>query len=332
MKNKKFIILLLVVILLLTGCTKQLKDENGKIVKNEETGQTLPSNIMCQPTDKDIRKIYQDTKKSKEEKLAKELEEGKISKDKYNKEIDKLLDINDLPKCSEFKITSGGYEGLWTTIFIKPLTWVLIKLGELLRNYGLAIIVATMLIRLILYPITKKTVKQSEIMKKIQPEVKKIEAKYKDKNDQQSMAMKSQELMAVYKKYNINPMSGCLFSFLQIPLFFAFYEALYRLPVLFEDNFLAFNMATTPLSALTNGHFYYIILPLLVLLVTYFSFKANQNNGASGQEKSMKTMMNVMLVIIVFTSFQMSTAIILYWITNSGFTILQNFLVKRSTK
>jgi len=145
------------------------------------------------------------------------------------------------------------------------------------------------------------------------------------------MAMKSQELMAIYKQNNINPMSGCLFSFLQIPLFFAFYEALYRLPVLFEDNFLAFNMATTPMSALTNGHFYYIILPILVFVVTYFSFKANKNNGA-GQEKQMKTMMMVMLVIIVFTSFQMSTAIILYWITNSAFTILQNILVKRSTK
>ena len=331
MKNKKLIILL-VVVLLLTGCTKQLKDENGKIVKNEETGQTLPSNIMCQPTDKDIRKIYQDTKEAKEEKLAKELEEGKITKSEYNKKVKSLLDINDLPKCSKFNITSGGYEGLWNTIFIKPLTWVLIKLGEILRNYGLAIIVATMLIRLLLYPITKKTLKQSEMMKKIQPEVKKIEAKYKDKNDQQSMAMKSQELMAVYKQYNINPMSGCLFSFLQIPLFFAFYEALYRLPVLFEDNFLAFNMATTPMAALTNGHFYYIILPILVFVDTYFSFKANKNGGVDGQEKQMKTMMTVMLVIIVFTSFQMSTAIILYWITNSAFTILQNLIVKRSTK
>lgn len=331
MKNKK-IIILLIVVLLLTGCTKQLKDVDGKIVKNEETGQTLPSNIMCQPTDKDIRKIYIDTKEAQEKKLAKQLEKGKITEKEYNKKIDSLLDINDLPKCSKFSVTSGGYEGLWTTIFIKPLTWFLIKLGQILKNYGLAIIFATMLIRFILYPITRKTLKQSEMMKKVQPEIQKIENKYKDKTDQQSMTMKSQELMAIYKKYNINPMSGCLFSFLQIPLFFAFYEALYRLPVLFEDNFLVFNMATTPMAALTKGHYYYLILPILVLLVTYFSFRANKNNGAGGQEKQMKTMMNVMLVIIVFTSFQMSTAIILYWITNSGFTILQNLLVKRSTK
>ena len=330
MKNKK-IIILLITILLLTGCTKQLKGVDGKIVKNEETGQTLPSNIMCQPTDKDIKKLYEDTKKAQEEKLAKDLKKEKITQKEYDKKINNLLDINDLPKCSEFKITSGGYEGLWNTIFIKPLTWFLIKLGSLLKNYGLAIIFATLLIRLLLYPITRKTLKQSEMMQKLQPEMKKIENKYKDKNDQQSMTMKSQEMMALYKKYNVNPMSGCLFSFLQIPLFFAFYEALYRLPVLFEDNFLFFNMATTPMAALSKGHYYYLILPVLVLVVTFFSFKANKNQTGD-QAKQMKTMMNVMLVIIVFTSFQMSTAIILYWITNSGFTILQNLIVKRSKK
>lgn len=331
MKNKK-IILILIVVLLLTGCTKQLKDVDGKVVKNEDTGQVLPANILCQPTDKDIRKIYNDNKKAKEEKYLSDYENGDITKKEYNKKVDSLLDINDLPKCSKFNVTSGGYEGIWMTIFIKPLTWFLIKLGQILKNYGLAIIVATMIIRLILYPITRKTVKQSEIMKQIQPEISKIEKKYQNKNDQQSMAMKSQELMAVYKKYNINPMSGCLFGFLQIPLFFAFYEALYRLPVLFEDNFLAFNMATTPTSALTHGHYYYLLLPLFVGLVTYFSFKANKNTGMTGQENQMKTMMNVMMIIIVITSFQMSTAIILYWITNSGFTILQNFIVKRSKK
>lgn len=331
MKNKK-IIIILIAVLLLTGCTKQLKDANGKIVKNEETGQTLPSNIMCQPTDQDIRKIYIDTKNSKEAKLEKELKKGKITKKEYNKKMDELLDINELPKCSKFSVTSGGYEGLWTTIFIKPLTWFLIRIGQTLKNYGLAIIFATFMIRLILYPITRKTLTQSEMMKKVQPEIQKIEAKYKDKNDQQSLTMKSQELMAVYKKYNINPMSGCLFSFLQIPLFFAFYESLYRLPVLFEDNFLIFNMATTPMAALSKGHYYYLLLPILVLIVTYFSFKVNKNAGASGQENQMKMMMNFMLVIIVFTSFQMSTAIIIYWIINSGFTILQNKLVKRSKK
>lgn len=329
-KNK--ILLILLFVFLLTGCTKQLKDVDGKVVKNNDTGQVLPSNILCQPTDKAIIKLYNDTKENKEKSLLSQLDNGDITKKEYEKKMNSLIDISDLPKCSSFSVVSGGYEGIWMTIFIKPLSWFLIKLGQLLKNYGLAIIFATMLIRLILYPITKKTIKQSEVMKQVQPEIKKIEKKYQDKNDQQSMTMKSQELMAVYKKYNINPMSGCLFSFLQIPLFFAFYESLYRLPVLFEDDFLAFNMATTPIAAFSHSNYYYIILPALVGLVTYFSFKVNSNSGMSGQEKQMKTMMNVMLIIIIFTSFQMSTAIILYWITNSCFTILQNYIVKGSKK
>ena len=147
------------------------------------------------------------------------------------------------------------------------------------------------------------------------------------------MAMKSQEMMAIYKKHGINPMSGCLFGIIQIPLFLAFYEALYRLPVLFEDKFLVFNMATTPISGMSSGNYIYLILPILVGVATYFSFKLNSGaNMGADQAKQMKTMMNIMMILIVFTSFSMSTAIIIYWITNSSFTIGQNLFVKRSKK
>ena len=215
----------------------------------------------------------------------------------------------------------------------KPMILHPINVGRILKNYGLAVITATLLIRLILFPVTRKAAKQSELMKLAQDDLSKIEKKYKNKDDQESMAMKSQEMMAIYKKHGINPMSGCLFGIIQIPLFLAFYEALYRLPVLFEDKFLVFNMATTPISGMSSGNYIYLILPILVGVATYFSFKLN--SGASmgaDQAKQMKTMMMIMMVLIVFTSFSMSTAIILYWITNSSFTIVQNLLVKRSKK
>lgn len=333
-KNSKLKIAFLVILLVvMTGCTKQLKDVNGKIVKNEETGQTLPSNILCKPTDNDIIKLYETTREKQIKSLDKKLKNDDITKAEYKKKKSKLLDVNKLVACKNFKVSSGGYEGLWTTFFVKPLAWVLIRLGGFLKNYGLAVIAATLLIRLILFPVTKKAAKQSELMKLAQDDLSKIEKKYKNKNDQESMTMKSQEMMAVYKKNGINPMSGCLFGVIQIPLFLAFYEALYRLPVLFEDKFLIFNMATTPISGMSSGNYIYFILPVIVGVVTYFSFKLN--SGASmgaDQAKQMKTMMMIMMVLIVFTSFSMSTAIILYWITNSSFTIVQNLLVKRSKK
>ena len=333
-KNSKLKILILVLLVVFsTGCTKQLKDVNGKIVKNEKTGQTLPANILCKPTDSDILKLYKDTETKQLKSLDKKLKAKDISKSEYKKAKSKVLNVDKLVECKNFQVTSGGYEGIWTSIFVKPLTWFLIKLGLLLKNYGVAVIAATLIIRLILFPITRKAAKQSELMKLAQGDLSKIEAKYKNKNDQQSMTMKSQEMMLVYKKYGINPMSGCLFGIIQIPLFLAFYESLYRLPVLFEDKFLFFNMATTPISAITSGNYYYLVLPIIVGIVTYFSFKLN--SGASmgqDQAKQMRMMMNFMMVMIVFTSFSMSVAIILYWITNSSFTIVQNLLVKKEKK
>ena len=127
-------------------------------------------------------------------------------------------------------------------------------------------------------------------------------------------------------------MSGCLFGLLQIPLFFAFYESLYRLPALFEDKFLGFMLSTSPSKGIGLSQWLYLILPILVALTTFFSFKLN--SGAKGmnpeQEKTSKYMMIGMMVMIVIMSFSMSSAIILYWITNSTFTIIQNLIVKRS--
>ena len=331
-KNKKILLTIFILMIFsLTGCTKNLKNAQGKVVTNEKTGQTLPANIMCAPTDEDNLNLYRTTKIELEESYAKQLEEGEISKKEYEKKMDSLTDVDSLVKCKDFKITSGGYEGIWNSIFIKPLTWVIVRIGQLVKNYGLAIIITTLLIRGIMYPVTLKTAKQSENMKKANPELSKIEKKYANKTDQESMMQKSTEVMQVYKKYGINPMSGCLFSFIQIPLFFAFYESLYRLPILFEDKFLGFMMSTSPLKAIGMGHWLYLILPVLVAVATFFSFKLN--SGASmnpDQEKQMKYMMYSMMLMIVIMSFSMSTAIIIYWITNSTFTIIQNLLVKRS--
>lgn len=80
-----------------------------------------------------------------------------------------------------------------------------------------------------MYPITKKSAMQSENLKKAQNDLQKLEKKYAGKQDQESMMQKSQEMMLIYKKYNINPMSGCIFALIQIPLFFAFYEAMNRI-------------------------------------------------------------------------------------------------------
>ena len=329
-KNKKLLILVITLMFLLTGCTKQFKDADGKVVQDETTKQTLVENILCRPVD--LKDTYEEAIEEKKNDIDKLLEDGEISKKEHKKQVGKLLDIEELPVCTEMSITDGGYESIWTSIFVKPLAWVIVQLGKLVKNYGLAIILITILIKLILFPLTYKSLKQSEAIKKAQPKLNKIEKKYTGKTDQESMMMKSNEMMAVYKEHKINPMSGCLTSFLQIPIFFAFYEALYRLPLLFEGKFLGLHMGMTPLAAAGQGDWYYLILPVIVGLVTYFSFKMNKTAQPNDQMKQMNMMFNIMVVMIFVTSFSMSVAIIIYWVVNSLLGIGQNLLVKKGSK
>ena len=329
-KSKLLITFLLIVIFSLTGCTKNLEGADGKVVKNEVTGQVLPSNILCAPTDPEIIEIYNQTREDLIKKYKKDYKAGDLSKKEYKKKVERTIDINELSACKDFNLTSNGYTGIWTKLFVEPLAWILIKIGQFVKNYGLSIIFVTLLIRLIMYPITLKTAKQSENLKKVQPKLAKIEKKYANKTDQESMMKKSQELMLLYKENDINPMSGCLYSLIQIPLFFAFYEAIYRLPVLFEDSLLGYELSMSPIKGMSSGNWLYLILPILVFLATYFSFKLNSGASMSAdQAKQTSMMMNIMMVMIFVMSFSMSTGIILYWITNNSFTIIQNLIVKR---
>lgn len=304
MKKKKLILIMILCAITLsaTGCTTLLKDEKGKAVQNPVTGQNLPKNILCRPESKKTIEVYEDNK----------------------------IELNKLPKCSEFVPASGGYEGIWTTIFVKPLAWIIIQIGKIVKNYGLAVILITLLIRMIMFPLTQKSAVQSENLKLAKPELDKLEKKYKNRQDQEAMMQKSQEMLVIYKKYKINPMAGCLYAFIQLPLFLAFYEALNRLPLIFEGSFLGLHLGMTPLTGITSGRIYYIIIVILVGSVTYYSFKLNSGASMSeDQAKQMKMMTNIMTGVITLSSLTISSAIGLYWITNSGFTIVQNLIVKR---
>lgn len=300
-KNKFKIILILTLLLVTTGCTTTLTDKNKKPVKNEVTGQNLTKNIICQPTNKDTIKTYE--------------KNG--------------IDIKKLPKCENFKINSGKYEGLWTGLFVKPLAFILITLGIKVKNYAVSLIIISLLIRLIAFPITKKTAIQSELIKKAQPELDRLQKKYKDKQDQESMMKQNQEMLMIYKKYNINPMAGCLFSMLQLPLFIAFFEAVQRTPAIFEGKFLGLQLGTTPSIGIMSGNWYaYLILVILIALSTYYSFKLNATGNMSAPNMQMMPLM--MTVMIVFTAILMPSALGIYWVTSNAFTIVQNILIKRS--
>ena len=126
---------------------------------------------------------------------------------------------------------------------------------------------------------------------------------------------------------NINPIAGCLYAMLQLPLFIAFLEAINRVPAIFEENFLEFQLGTTPVTGLTNGNFIYIIITFLVGLSTYYSLKFNSASNPDNEQ--VKMMNKIMFVMILVMSLFMSSALNIYWITTNLFTIGQNLLVKR---
>lgn len=309
-KNKIKIIIILLLLILTTGCTKSLVDENKKAVKNPNTGQTLTENILCQPTDKETIKAYE----------------------KAGVKIEKL------PKCEDLKINSGGYDGLWSSLIVKPLSWTLIKIGGFVNSYAISLIILTLIIRLIIFPLTLNMAKQSEIMKEMQPKMKKIQKKYAGKDDQESMMKMQQETMMLYKEFHVNPALGCIFSFLQLPLLLGFFEAVQRTPAIFEANFLGLQLGTTINVGIKTPLFYaYLILLILIAGSTFLSFKMNQADmaapaGASEAMPSMKMMPYMMSIMIIVMGIFMPSGLCIYWVTSNLFTIIQNLAVKRRKK
>ena len=319
MKNKFLSIILIMMMLLTTGCGNKsyIVDKNKKIVINEQTGQNLQKDIYCRPEkNSEVYKLYK----------------------KYEKQMN--VSLKKLPECNEFKMNSNKTNSLWQFIFVKPLAFLILKLGYLLKHIGLtksflgvSVMIIGLAIRLIILPFNIKTQKQSRRIQEAAPELKKIERKYANRTDQEAMILKGQETMAVYQKYKISPFTSCLLSLIQLPLFFAFLQAIYKIPAIYEGEIFGWNLGTTPSVGLFKNHQYsFIILIILIILTTYFSFKYTMKQSQSMAADSnagsqMKTMLIVMTVLIAFASFSLPTAIALYWIVTYAFIIIQTFVM-----
>ena len=307
--NRIMLLILIMIIGLTSGCGSNdyLKDENNKIVLNEQTGQSIRKDIICKPNEgSELYKIYE----------------------KYNDQMPTKLE--DLKTCENFDLSSSNYTGLWDALLVKPLALIILKIGTLVGNYGISVMIVGLLIRLILMPFSIKTMRQSKNMQKAQPEIMRIEKKYSGKTDSESMMAKSQETMMIYQKYKINPIGGCLIAILQIPLFFAFLSAINKVPAIFEGYLFGMNLGMTPLKGLQNGEYIYIILIVLIIASTYASFKNTMNQNQSNQLMgNMNSMLIFMLISISMASLSLPTAIAYYWIIINAFSFFQNYFVKK---
>ncbi|MFT5874516.1 MAG: YidC/Oxa1 family membrane protein insertase [Clostridium sp.] len=182
-------------------------------------------------------------------------------------------------------------------------------------SYGLAIIVFTLIIKLVLLPLSIKQTKSTAKMGAIQPEMKKVQEKYK-KDPQKSQ----QEVMKLYKENNVNPMGGCLPMIIQMPILFSLFYVFRNLDMNGAGFLWIKDLAQSDP---------YKILPVLSAVTTYFSTKLMQPSGDPAKAKQSSTMNIGMAIMMGVMSLSFKGALVLYWVINNILQIVQTMVINK---
>jgi YidC/Oxa1 family membrane protein insertase len=217
----------------------------------------------------------------------------------------------------------------WFHIIAKYCLLLMNFLYDIIPNYGVAIIILTVLIKIILWPLGSKSYKSMSEMKKIQPLMKEIREKYKD--DKKKM---NQEVMALYKTYKINPLGGCLPMVVQIPVFFALYRMLYQaIELRHAPFFLWINDLSAPDRLFRFGFSIPFMeppygIPVLTLVMGATMLLQQKMSPPMGDPTQAKMMMLMPIVFtVIFINF--SSGLVLYWLVNNILSISQQYYIQK---
>lgn len=226
-------------------------------------------------------------------------------------------------------------------VLAKPLGALLHLIYNMVGNYGVAIILFTIVVKVILLPLTFKQLQSTKAMNDIQPELKKLQEKYK--NDKTTL---NEKTMSLYKEHSINPMAGCLPLLIQLPILFGLFAAL-RAPIeyvfagdaaaaavatsapfLWMANLLDPDVLTVPFSLPLLGNKIPWILPIIAAVTTYFSMVMSAGKQKGGtQPQSMKTMSIMMPFMILFWGVGFPAGLTLYWAVSNVFQMVQQYFL-----
>lgn len=218
----------------------------------------------------------------------------------------------------------------WFSIIAKPLLIVLNWFYSFTHNYGIAIILITIIIKIIFWPLTHKSYTSMQKMKKIQPKIAQIREKYKNDREKQN-----QEMMNIYKTHKVNPMGGCLPMALQIPVFFALYRMLNAAVDLRHQPFMLWmNDLTAPdrlhvgfsINLPLIGHLDGI--PVLTILMGITMFIQQKMTPTSGDPRQEKIML-IMPIMFTFFFINFPAGLVLYWFVNNILSIAQQYWINR---
>lgn len=199
-------------------------------------------------------------------------------------------------------------------------------------SYGIAIVLFTVVLKFLLFPLTKKQYVGMAKMQEIQPELKKVQAKYKNNPERQQ-----KEMMAVYQKYGVSPFGSCLPILIQLPILIILFTTLQK----FFDP-----VKHPPYVDLEKANFLWIpslgapdplyILPVLVALGTFFQQKVTMKAGGVGTDgpgaQSQKIMLYFMPLFIGYISMKFSSGLALYWVIYSIFGIIEQLFIRREPR
>ena len=214
--------------------------------------------------------------------------------------------------------------GMWRWICY-PLVWVLNLFYGWIPNYGVAIILLTILVRLLFWPLTHKSTVGMKKMQELQPKMKEIQAKYKD-NPQRMQ----QETWALYRAEKVNPASSCLPMLIQIPVFIALFNVLRSAVELRYAPFLWIADLSEP-EGLFASWFPFgglNLLPILMAVSTGLQSAFTPSTGDKNQQRMMMVFMPLMM-LVMFYSFP--SALSLYWFLSNLFSIVQMWIIRRQT-
>ena len=207
------------------------------------------------------------------------------------------------------------------------ITWLYhLTLSMGVGSYGLAIIFMTIVIKLVLFPLTLKQMKSMTMMQQLAPKIKEIQTKYKGKDAQQMQ----QKIMELYRQHNVNPMAGCLPLLVQMPILIALYQALLKFNYA-DPNHASFLWIGNLSKVYTLGQITsdptVVLIPLLAGLSTYYQTKMTTNT----QDQTQKMMLYSMPLFIAWITTTVPAGLGLYWVTFALAGIVQQYFVNKQT-
>lgn len=202
--------------------------------------------------------------------------------------------------------------------------FLLEEITKVVGNYGISIIIITILMRIIVFPLTLKQEKSMKKLKELQPELDMLKEKYKD-NPQEYQ----KQMAEVYKNNNVNPLGGCLPLLIQLPVFVALYYAFSGNTIPNDATFLWFNLKK-PDSLFKVGTFAFNLLPILNTGVTYVQQKI-MSDATKGQETNsqMQTMLYMMPVMMLVLFYNMPSGVTLYYLVSGFLSLVQQYFVMK---